>query len=234
MGNLRGTQSIADAAAHSVAQQIERLIDEQYALHQRLPPERQLCRDLAVSRQTLRRGLVILEDKGIIWRHVGKGTFIGATPASVASTPLQVAKCSSLHAMFEARDAIEPVLARLAAHRASRREIESMEKYCDRGESATSWTDYDRWDDLFHRSLADASGNVFLIGWLDALNSAKRLSRWHIARARIFDPDAVRRYSKDHKAILFYIRNKDAQRSEEAMRRHIVAISESVGPILSA
>jgi DNA-binding GntR family transcriptional regulator len=55
----------------------EYLSSDRYPLHSRLPPERQLCELLQVSRTALRNGLEELEREGRIWRHVGKGTFVG-------------------------------------------------------------------------------------------------------------------------------------------------------------
>ena len=42
----------------------------------RLPPERHLTDELGMTRSTLRKALDALERDGVIWRHVGKGTFI--------------------------------------------------------------------------------------------------------------------------------------------------------------
>ncbi|MEA2026106.1 MAG: GntR family transcriptional regulator, partial [Chloroflexota bacterium] len=42
----------------------------------RLPPERELCRDFDVSRSTLRQALGELEQRGFISRHQGRGTFV--------------------------------------------------------------------------------------------------------------------------------------------------------------
>ena len=63
----------------------EYLSSDRYPLHSRLPPERQLCELLQVSRTALRNGLEELEREGRIWRHVGKGTFVGGRPQSVQS-----------------------------------------------------------------------------------------------------------------------------------------------------
>ena len=224
-----------DRAVEAVTSHLESLISSDcYLLHRRLPPERKLSQELGVSRQVLRRALMILEQRGVIWRHVGKGTFVGGVNGSVSTTPSEIGKKSSLTELLEARAAIEPTLARLAAYRCNRREIQCLEKYCRRGSLAGDWQEYDKWDDLFHRTLAEASGNVLLIGWMDGLQHAKRESRWSICRAKSFRPDFIRQYSREHATIVFHLRKKDGARSEEAMKRHIQTISLSVGPLLAS
>jgi GntR family transcriptional regulator len=60
-----------------VASQAEALITSgAWREGDRLPPERQLCRDFDVSRSTLRQALDELEERGLISRHQGRGTFV--------------------------------------------------------------------------------------------------------------------------------------------------------------
>ena len=56
------------------------LRENRFQPQSRLPSERELAKQLAVSRMSLRTGLERLEADGRIWRHVGQGTFVGPRP----------------------------------------------------------------------------------------------------------------------------------------------------------
>ena len=57
-----------------------RIRSGEWAPGTRLPPERELCRVLDISRATLRQALAELEQRGLITRHQGRGTFVTRPP----------------------------------------------------------------------------------------------------------------------------------------------------------
>ncbi len=66
-----------NAAAQSVR---ERILAGVWQPGARLATERGLCRELSLSRITIRRALQILEEEGLIVRQQGRGTFVNPQP----------------------------------------------------------------------------------------------------------------------------------------------------------
>src|SRR5213083_3024020 len=88
----------------------------------RLPPERELARQLGISRASLRAGLRFLAAIGVLTSRHGSGTYIADGPPALASDPLSM--LASLHGfttekMFEARRLVEVSVAGLAAEHAT-------------------------------------------------------------------------------------------------------------------
>src|SRR5688572_2452703 len=91
------------------------LLQSDLGLHGRVPPERQLAAALDVSRAELRKALAALEAEGQVWRHVGKGTFLGERPRTAMDQIAWLARLTNPVEVMGARFAVEPELARLAA-----------------------------------------------------------------------------------------------------------------------
>jgi DNA-binding FadR family transcriptional regulator len=103
-----------------------------YPAQSRLPPERELAGLLSVSRSGLREGLEMLEAEGRIWRHVGKGTYVGPRPLEGASGLDLLTSMTSPAEVLEIRLLFEPLIARLAALRATAAEIANMRRLLDK------------------------------------------------------------------------------------------------------
>ena len=60
--------------------QIKKDIDEgSWKIGERLPSERDLAEEFAVSRMTLRQAISLLVEEGVLERRVGSGTFVSST-----------------------------------------------------------------------------------------------------------------------------------------------------------
>ena len=132
-----------------------------------------------MTRNTLRKALEALEREGAIWRHVGKGTFVASGDGAVGVGSLaDLSRQVTPVRMMRARLCIEPAIAREAAINASAEAIIRMKMAKDRAADAATWADYETQDDLFHRSIAEASDNILLLALFDQLNQVRRAVAW--------------------------------------------------------
>ena len=86
----------------------------------RLPAERELTKVLGIKRTMLRLALETLERQGVIWRRVGKGTFLPESPEDIPINWLdETSQQLTPIKMMRARLSIEPAIASGAAINAS-------------------------------------------------------------------------------------------------------------------
>ena len=124
----------------------------------RLPPERELAEILGVKRAELRKGLAVLEREGQLWRHVGKGTFVGPRPPQLLDIS-DLAQRSNPIQVMKARIGLEPELARLAAINATAAEVTALAELNTACRASTTWREYEAYDARFHHQIAEAAHN---------------------------------------------------------------------------
>ena len=202
------------------------LADSNLELNSRLPPERTLSRQLGVSRSLLRKALAELEAEGQIWRHVGRGTFIGSQPPESANGIDYISSHTTPRELMETRILIEPGLTRLAASHATNADIRGIEHCIRKTKSAVDWRVYEIWDNNLHRTIAAAAHNTCLMALFDTLNTVKRAVVWarprEVPLARKLDHQSF----SDHDAIFSAIIERDPARAEAAMRRHLESVRD--------
>jgi len=191
----------------------------------RLPPERELCETLGLTRNALRRALDALEPEGVLWRHVGKGTFISDTMA-VRDPVAELGRQITPFRMIRARLAIEPAIAREAAVNASGKAIMAMQLAMERAHSASNWSEYEKHDDLFHRAIAEASDNLLLLSLFDQLNAVRRAVAWGNVVRDSQRPPSTHSSFAEHEAIAMEIASRRPEEAYEAMRAHLKSVSE--------
>lgn len=212
------TQHESDRALSQMRQMIEA---GDYPLNSRLPPERELCEHLGVKRNALRRALAALESEGQIWRHVGKGTFVGSPPPTAVEDVLSVTSRTNPGEVMQARLMVEPELARLAALNATATDIEEMRHCIRKTKSASEWRTYEMWDNRLHRSIARAGGNGCMLAVFDMLNSVRRAVTWGRLRAYDLTPDHGHHSFTEHDALVNAIEDRDTELAATLMRDHL-------------
>lgn len=203
--------------------------DRGYHVGDRLPPERELIALLGIGRAALRRGLDQLEREGVIWRHVGKGTFIAGAAADAENgthDPLVgIGKQLTPFKLMRARITVEPALAREAALHASREAVARIHSSLKRGRAAASWAEYEKQDDQFHRMIAASSDNPLLLALFDGLNRARReISLGSVTRTSS-RPSADHPSFEQHERIARAIEDREPEEASRAMRRHLHSVA---------
>jgi DNA-binding FadR family transcriptional regulator len=195
----------------------------------RLPPERELAATLGASRSSLRKALAALEAEGQLWRHVGKGTFLGQRPISQIGDVAAVASRLGPVAVLQARLVLEPALARLAALNANAAQLSGLAALAEATEAAPSWRQYEGRDATLHRAIAEAAGNPLLLSLFDHAAAVRRAVTWARPRGPEDGPPRDHHSFAEHRAIVAAIAARDAAASEAAMRAHIGTVLARLG-----
>lgn len=193
----------------------------------RLPSEREMISTLGIRRNTLRKALDTLERRGVIWRHVGKGTFLANRDGTGDLGLIEVLSQNITPVrMVQARLCIEPALAREAAIHASRDAIARIRQTRDAAKAARDWADYETRDDLFHRSVAQSSDNALLLLLFDQLNHVRRaVADTAVVRGTTRPPETHSSFA-EHDRIVEAIAARDPKAAQNAMRAHIGSVSD--------
>jgi GntR family transcriptional regulator, galactonate operon transcriptional repressor len=158
-------------------------------------PESELCETLGIGRSSLREVMKVLESKGLISSRPRAGTFVLPRDQWNILDPELLDWSMELPpdphfvmSLIEARQAIEPASARLAAMRASRADLAPLEAAYrvmrDRLE-AKDFAAFNIADIAFHTALLRASKNAVFVQMSKTIGAALGYSfRMTIARSR--------------------------------------------------
>ncbi|MEE1658413.1 FCD domain-containing protein [Microvirga sp. CF3062] len=194
----------------------------------RLPPERDLSAALGVTRTELRKALGTLEAEGQIWRHVGKGTFMGNRPVDTLSDIAALSKRTNPAELMRARMIIEPEIARAAALTATPMHLAELRMCQARTREAATWRQYETWDTRLHRTVAEATQNTPLLGLFDMLNALRRAVTWGRLRSNPVKPEPDHHSFTEHETIIAAIENRDMNGAAAAMRTHLQSVERNL------
>jgi DNA-binding FadR family transcriptional regulator len=207
-----------------LVQKLRDLIDTAgYRHNDRVPPERELCDALGTTRNQLRKALAELEAQGRIWRHVGRGTFVGSRPVLNLQDVTYLGDQIKPEQVVAVRFTIEPQLCRLAALQATRSDRERMQLCAQRCREAEDWRSYEAWDNNLHHAIARATRNQLFLYFFETLNAVRRSILWGQPRMTRKPPEEYSSFY-EHDVIVSAIGAGDAELAANAMHSHLKSV----------
>ncbi|MEX0730096.1 MAG: FCD domain-containing protein [Aquisalimonadaceae bacterium] len=194
----------------------------------RLPPERALAAELKMSRRAIREALASLEAEGLIWRTPGRGTVIARRSSAKPVHRDDLRQLTSPRELMDARMALEPAIAALAAVHATSHDMDEMLKCLTRSGAVTDHTAWERWDGALHRAIGTASHNSLIERLLDLLNAARSHVEWGRMRQTTLTPERQQLYTRQHRGIIAAIENRDPEQAARLMRQHLITVRHTL------
>jgi GntR family transcriptional repressor for pyruvate dehydrogenase complex len=218
------TKSIPEAIIHELISLIE---SGHIPRGSKLPAERELAKNLNVSRPSLRVAIRALSLLGILENRQGDGTYLSNSdqwPIEPLSIMLSVKKGALLN-IFEARESIENSCAGFAAIRRDEEDIDELKKALDNMHSNFNNSDkYIQHDLDFHKAVIFASKNPVFVDLMEKIYKLLVNSR---DNNRKYPLELYREKNfQQHATIFESIKNSDAQKATKAMAYHMRHIKE--------
>ena len=190
----------------------------------RLPAERDLAKQLGVSRPSVREALIALEVEGWVEVRTGSGVYVLARSAGQANGHAMQVPATEWGPLelLRARRVIEGEIAALAATQAKRRHlqtiaeaIELMRHDVERGVSPLEG------DRAFHTAVAQASDNAVLLDTVETFWDARHGPLFERLGGHFESGPVWRLAIAEHEAVLAAIRVRDPGAARSAMQQHM-------------
>ena len=191
-----------------------------YVPGDRFLSENELGKELQVSRSSVREAVRILEVRGRVSVLHGKGIFVAEPPEGNSFAEWIRDSRASIFDHFEVRMIIEPKAAWYSASKADQDSLKAMEKACQLFEENAGKEDMAalvKADGDFHRLIARSTNNRTLYFLMKTMT--RSLSEGWITSLHI--PGRIKKTIREHGAILDAIRDRDPERAEGEMMRHL-------------
>ena len=172
------SQSARTLLYEEVVEELYRLIDEKHIQPGgKLPPERELIEQLKVSRNVLREAFHVLETRGVIVSHQGKGRFLREQPGHgsekrTESLSKNLERYSMLEA-YEVRQVLEVKGVELIIRNASEEDIDDLEKAYKKVEHTYETTGTTTGEFELHKLYAEKTGSMFMTQTLELVLNAR-------------------------------------------------------------
>ena len=204
-----------------IADQLRTLIaDGEFTVGARLPAERDLARQLGVSRPSVREALIALEVEGRVEVRTGSGVYV-LERSHHAAAPAPTTEWGPLE-LIRARRVVEGETAALAATLRRRKDVQALthaiETMRDLAERNLMPLDADR---AFHVAIVDACNNVVLTETVQGFWDSRKGPIFTRLGGYFESQKSWRCAIAEHEAIRDAIVGRDAIEARRAMHEHM-------------
>lgn len=221
MKNKMLSQSVAESILTMIT------VEKRFSAGEKLPNELNLAEELNVSRTTLREAIRILVAYGILEIQRGKGTFV---TENAFKQPEDLEQLSNIRVnakdLYEIRLIFEPESAYYAALRGTDAEIKRILDFGKRIEEKIQLQqDRTKEEHAFHKAIAQATHNEFMNKLMPILYQA-------ISKGVVLSTQSDRAITdtlNDHKMIMEFLAQRNAEGARNAMRIHIMHAMKELG-----
>jgi GntR family transcriptional regulator, transcriptional repressor for pyruvate dehydrogenase complex len=195
-----------------------------------LPPERELVTQTQMSRATIREALRILEVQGLVRIKTGRagGAYVSrpGQDSMAESVDLLIrARRIRIPALLEAREAIEPFCAQLAAKHRTDEDLGRLEAANVAMAAAGTLAEFLQANVDWHVAVAVAGQNELLTGFMRALSRAIYAAT---DNQGFVDDDVRQTTLRAHRTVTKAIQAKDPEAARRRMSRHVHSYAEAV------
>lgn len=190
-----------------------------------LPPERELAKQLGVSRSSVREALIALEMTGWVDIRTGNGVYV-AHPLPQAAVPQESETCS-LQDLLQAREAFEGMLAGFAARNGTTIQraallalTAELQQY---NENDAAFLEQDK---RFHLLISEMSGNDVLRDLLEQLWNRRHSPHVQRLERHYADNSFAKEMNADHQQIANAIVAGDEVAARQAMESHLQHVQQ--------
>jgi GntR family transcriptional repressor for pyruvate dehydrogenase complex len=186
-----------------------------------LPPERELALSMEVSRPSVREAVRGLQILGVLKVRQGGGIFVSSLEAADLLGPLQLLITlneDNVNALYESRRLIDGGIGRMAAERITDAYLDRLKTLLIAQKHLLADPVAFRVSDLeFHRTIAEVTGNPFLV----RISISLYVLGMEYRRIAAETPGVLNQSFADHHLIIAALEARDGDGAEAAMVRHM-------------
>ena len=188
----------------------------------RLPTERALAEQFNLNRNLVRRAFLQLDRMGLINRHVGRGTFVGAPRAPEPARGAPRDADYSPATVLQTRLMIEPRIAALAVANATMADLRALEALIEEAATVEARHRLETIGIGFCRALAAATHNDLITAIADEIAAARAAVALGPSDQLTVAPEERAQAIEEFRAMLTAMRARDPAAAAQATRRGLL------------